>query len=830
MRKNFTIFLIFFIISYSLFAKAVDETTAGRVARNFIRSRAQNQNFIIKNQEKLLNSENEVVSHIFSLNPRGFIAISTDTNISPVVAYSFHSKFASDREKLMSKMLIRDMDLRLKALELTDPQVIKSNQNSWQSLLQYEENTSRYKTFQQWPAQGSTLTGGWITTTWDQSYPYYNFCPLDPNTGQRCVVGCVATAMSMMINYHGYVGDVSFNSYEDSYSTNGIDIDSDSLLYDFPGFGELNSYLDTVKVHYANDVTLTEEDLAALSFACGISVHMNYSSGGSGAWTQQVASALLNKFGYESAEWMSSSLSDFYDSLSTNMIEAKPAEISIRLSNGSGGHAINVDGYNTDDYYHLNFGWGATSPDPIAEAWYDLPLGMPVGYTIITGAVLNVEGGISPLHIGGIVNSGYQDPTGTVITLSGDYGYNATVEDSTGIFQLPAVFPGTYTATATLGRVWYQTKEITLDSLNNNIEFNLFNYERVAGNVQLEGGDDPIGTEIFLMGDDQYSTIVDDPGGDYQIPDVLPGEYTAIASKQRAFYQEKFVIIDSTDMTVDFYLDDYYNEKTMSYHNNNAATLIDLNSEQTIGVATRFTIDELYSNVGDIIGDISFYTPTCPDSANITIKVWRDGSETNPPGIEIYSEEIEDFSANTWQENILEPPIEIAANTEYWIGYVIHTLNGKACWLDDSTIVADKGFWIRPSSSWIYGGTNPALAHNLLIDMNLYSLNSVDETPNISHPYIDTYTYPNPFKSKTNIHLELAAEINSSKIELGIFNIKGQLVKNIPVVLRDNKGTVQWSGKDAEGNIVPTGIYLYKIWNSKESKTLEKSGKLLFLN
>ncbi len=268
-------------------------------------------------------------------------------------------------------------------------------------------------------------------------------------------------------------------------------------------------------------------------------VEMGYSSSGSGASTQQVASALVNKFGYESAEWWDSSVSTFYDTLSYNMITARPAEISIRLSDGSGGHAINVDGYNSDDYYHLNFGWGASSPDPIAEAWYDLPQGMPAGYCIIMGAVLNVEGGTSPLQVNGIVNTGDDNPAGTNITFSGEYGYGITVEDSSGIYQLPAVFPGTYTATATLGRIWYQTKEVVIDSTHTVVNFDLYDYESVSGNVQLEGGANPTGTEIRFMGKNNYSTVVTEPSGDYEILDVLPGEYNAVASKQRMYFQEK---------------------------------------------------------------------------------------------------------------------------------------------------------------------------------------------------------------------------------------------------------------------------------------------------
>jgi hypothetical protein len=45
-----------------------------------------------------------------------------------------------------------------------------------------------------------------------------------------------------------------------------------------------------------------------------------------------------------------------------------------------------VDGYNTDEFYHFNFGWGGS-----ANGWYTLPpTSIPYNLTIIEGAVLDI--------------------------------------------------------------------------------------------------------------------------------------------------------------------------------------------------------------------------------------------------------------------------------------------------------------------------------------------------------------------------------------------------------------------------------------------------------
>ena len=49
------------------------------------------------------------------------------------------------------------------------------------------------------------------------------------------------------------------------------------------------------------------------------------------------------------------------------------------------GHNVVVDGYNTDDYYHINFGWGGSS-----NGWYLIPEEIPYGLTVIEGLIVDV--------------------------------------------------------------------------------------------------------------------------------------------------------------------------------------------------------------------------------------------------------------------------------------------------------------------------------------------------------------------------------------------------------------------------------------------------------
>lgn len=91
-----------------------------------------------------------------------------------------------------------------------DPDNIPANMKAW--LETYTAEIAWAST--QSSSEGiSTYTSGRPTrssiaplckTQWNQSAPYNNECPLDPRNNQRCVTGCVATAMAQVMKYHNW--------------------------------------------------------------------------------------------------------------------------------------------------------------------------------------------------------------------------------------------------------------------------------------------------------------------------------------------------------------------------------------------------------------------------------------------------------------------------------------------------------------------------------------------------------------------------------------------------------------------------------------------------
>ena len=398
--------ITFVLLSSSLAAGPVRLEQAQRVTDAFLRTRnvraqiGSNQLLTVPKDQgaekrvtfagfrQIRGDDGSLLAYIADLEPRGFVATSADTGITPIVAYSFRTPFPTSRDSNnpLYLLLKEDMRLRKKALAQRLESGGAASEDRWNL---YAGGEPGAEVFQQWPQEGATSTGGWLETAWSQDAPYNDLCPLDPADSETSYVGCVATALAQVVNLHKLC-DAHFDA-DDSYTTfSGMSFDADSELYDFPSFEELNGYLAEVRHKYESQMDLTDADIAALSFASGIATQMDYSSRGSGASAYRLPGALRDKFGFHSAEITGGLSGEYYHVLQDNMINGLPALLSIGPSDSWGGHVIVCDGYNTDGEYHLNFGWGSPHPEEITEVWYRLPSDLMSDLSIVTEAVLDI--------------------------------------------------------------------------------------------------------------------------------------------------------------------------------------------------------------------------------------------------------------------------------------------------------------------------------------------------------------------------------------------------------------------------------------------------------
>ena len=201
-----------------------------------------------------------------------------------------------------------------------------------------------------------------LQTTWNQGAPYNNKCP-DFITGTKCVTGCVATAMAQVVNYHGQKQKLpektlEIAAYNCRTTWNGSKVHVNAIAADQP-FDWKNMIDD-----YSGSATDAQKAAVALLMQyCGSSVHMDYGdqyNGGSSASDYSVPLALKTYFGYDgNTRYVRREDYTFMDW--DNLIYGELASGRPVLYGGDstgGGHAFVVDGYDTDGFFHINWGWG----------------------------------------------------------------------------------------------------------------------------------------------------------------------------------------------------------------------------------------------------------------------------------------------------------------------------------------------------------------------------------------------------------------------------------------------------------------------------------------
>ena len=385
--------ILFILISISFltisFSQTINYSDAEKVARNKIVLMGDKHSYSIIGDANIITDQyNQPLFFVFNLSPAGYIVVTSRTDLPPVIAYSFENNFTSDNslQNPLCELIITDIESRIASIGTLHKNTLEVRKKDWENLL---AGTIDSKTmFQQWPEAGTTSTGGWLETNWTQSSPYNIYCPIDPVTSQRSYVGCPATAMAQIVNYYEAINSTKFTDDDDyyhSYAGRNFWIDDDHEEYGFLSFPDINVFLASIATKYEVITPLTNDEKAALSFACGVAAHQVFTSEGSGTFGVDQALDAYMKFGFNDALLLDGSDTSMFSIMSQNIMEARPIHLAVVNEQWNSGHNVVVDGYNTDSYYHVNFGWGGSN-----NGWYLLPQEFPLQLTVIEGVIVDI--------------------------------------------------------------------------------------------------------------------------------------------------------------------------------------------------------------------------------------------------------------------------------------------------------------------------------------------------------------------------------------------------------------------------------------------------------
>lgn len=282
-----------------------------------------------------------------------------------------------------------------------------------------------------------------IVTNWNQGYPYNAQCPVFTigTNNYNSYTGCVATAMAQVMYYNRWpdATTAEIPAYTSSRTTNGQTFEK--TLQAIPAGTAID--WNNMKIYYnssESDNTAINA-ISTLMLLCGQSVNMKYSPYASGANSYDVETALTAYFDYEEEtvrllEREDYSYSDWQEIIYQELKEGRPMYYS--GSSADNGHAFVCDGYDEDDFYHINWGWGGSS-----DGYFRLRLLDPDNQGI-GGSPTNSGYGMSQQVIIGIKrNDGTVTPEQTRMTANYIYerdNKQTITRDGSGNFKMNIMY------------------------------------------------------------------------------------------------------------------------------------------------------------------------------------------------------------------------------------------------------------------------------------------------------------------------------------------------------------------------------------------------------
>ena len=281
--------------------------------------------------------------YIFNANP-GFVVMAADDRVQPILGYSLEGQFVVQDMPDNVRWWMQGYDDEIQAA--IDHRVSASSETArqWRDLERGEAIP-----------RAEEVVPPLIVTKWNQDEYYNSLCPsVSDGPGGHAYTGCVATAMAQVMKYWEYPSHgIGTHSY--IWKGQTLTADFGNTTYDWANM--TNTY-------GSSSTSVQKQAVATLMYHCGVSVDMVYggrSTNGSSAAVATVAEALKTFFNYspdlahekksqyDDAEWKTK--------VKNELDAHRPMEYGGQDPNGPAGHAFVCDGYNSDDYFHFNWGW-----------------------------------------------------------------------------------------------------------------------------------------------------------------------------------------------------------------------------------------------------------------------------------------------------------------------------------------------------------------------------------------------------------------------------------------------------------------------------------------
>lgn len=269
-----------------------------------------------------------------------------------VVANEGNGYVLVSAEESTSKAVLAYSDAPLPASEEDYPEPMKYWLEEYARQVEFlrQQGTSPQKGLSN-AAQGAVVVAPLLgETEWNQDAPYNNYCPVKGE--EICPAGCTATALAQIMRFYQWPKQGTGKIEYEWYNT-FLEADFSKSTYRW----------DLMKDNYDVEVSSQESQdaVAKLMSDIGLALKMDYDPSGSGAYNKDIPHVLVDNFGYDKgivyAERPTGE-SGYVKGDSWDQMLCKELDEGRPIFYSGGGHSFVCDGYDSEGYFHFNFGWG----------------------------------------------------------------------------------------------------------------------------------------------------------------------------------------------------------------------------------------------------------------------------------------------------------------------------------------------------------------------------------------------------------------------------------------------------------------------------------------
>lgn len=287
--------------------------------------------------------EDEAYYIFTATDNNGFVIVSGDDRLSPIVGYSTNA-------------VSGEMPPALTA---------------W--LKEYSEYVNDVRAGKATPSQrkareASSHIEPMLVTAWDQDKPYNNMCPL--LNGKRTYTGCSNTAAAQVMRFHKWPASPI------------ADVEWENNITGETEFCEMKSHVyDWENMIYSYSVEYSEaeaEAVALLMADIGKATQSMYEEEGTGSNELGIASAFVNVFDYSPELTIATrshyTYEEYISLIRENLEERQPIVYCGYGQNYQDGHSFVCDGIDANDLLHIDWGWSG-----VFNGYFDIAIMEPEG-------------------------------------------------------------------------------------------------------------------------------------------------------------------------------------------------------------------------------------------------------------------------------------------------------------------------------------------------------------------------------------------------------------------------------------------------------------------